>query len=163
MEGASSLFHGTGFSFSSCYSFEFHKPYFFVRSNVCLSYAWSVLLFLLDYCHLCYVFVIIHAWCKLCYRTVCGVFLLNVWTGEYRPKYKKVGEGWFHHQEANQNPLSFPSTPNEGGEEEGSPLRIWYFSSKVLIYIYECTFREAFMMIIFLGLNNIQYFLCTYP
>lgn len=57
------------------------------------------------------------------------VLLINVWIVDDRSKYKEVGEGWFHHQEANQDPLSFSSTSHEGGQEKGSPFWIWYVSA----------------------------------
>lgn len=43
-----------------------------------------------------------------------------------RAEHQETGEGWFRNQETNKDPLSFPSTQNDGGKEEGSPLRIRY-------------------------------------
>ena len=42
-----------------------------------------------------------------------------------RAEHQETGEGWFHHQETNKDPLSLPCTQNEGGQEEGSSLWIW--------------------------------------
>ncbi|GMN59656.1 hypothetical protein TIFTF001_028754 [Ficus carica] len=41
------------------------------------------------------------------------------------PKHKKVGQGRFHNQEANQDSLSVPCPSHEGGQEKGTPLWIW--------------------------------------
>lgn len=83
------------------------------------------------------------------------LLLINIWIVEDRPKYKEVGEGWFHHQEANQDPLSFSSTPHEGGQEKGPPLWIWYSPPpppKVLIYKYRCCFGESLILYNFISL-----------
>lgn len=44
--------------------------------------------------------------------------------GQFPPKHQEACEGWFHHQEANQDSLSFQSSQNEDCQDEGSSLWI---------------------------------------
>lgn len=49
----------------------------------------------------------------------------------FRSKHQEACEGWIHHQEANEDPLTIQGTSIEYSQEKGTSLWLWYVTCNI--------------------------------